>query len=49
MLIGVPEPAVTGAGVGVGEVVESLLPQAVASNASTDTRTTRDENMKTSG
>src|SRR5262245_1875428 len=48
ILTGVPEPAMTGAGVGVGAVVESLLPQAVASNASADTRTTRDDNMKTS-
>src|SRR5262245_65854370 len=48
ILTGVPEPETTGAGVGVGAVVESLLPQAVASKARADTRTTRDENMKTS-
>jgi len=51
IVIGVPDPAVTGpgVGVGVGEVVESLLPQAAASNANADTRKTRDDNMKASG
>jgi hypothetical protein len=49
IVIGVPDPAVTGAGVGVGDVVESLLPQAAASNAIADTRMTRDDNMQTSG